>query len=309
MNRCFFLFLPCLLALGLAACQPEASNREGSALPAVKHLIIVGVDGLSPDGILQAETPAIDELMASGASSLHARGVMPTSSSPNWGSMICGAGPEQHGITANGWKPDSAKVKGTMTDAQGYFPSIFDLLRQQRPESTIGVVHDWSGFASLFQNASVDRIEDTPGPDTTMLVAIDYLRSEQPELTFIHLDHVDHAGHQEGHGTPAYYEAVTHADHLIGQLIEALKTEGLWASTHLIVTSDHGGVGKGHGGATMAELEIPWIIHGPGVLAGKQLATPINTYDTAATVAWLFGLTVPTAWIGKPVMDAFADMQ
>ena len=35
--------------------------------------------------------------------SIHARGVIPTVSSPNWASMIMGAGPEQHGITSNDW--------------------------------------------------------------------------------------------------------------------------------------------------------------------------------------------------------------
>ena len=75
--------------------------------------------------------------------------------------------------------------------------------------------------------------------------------------------------------------------------------------TVLIVTSDHGGVGKGHGGATMAEIEIPWIIAGPGVTPAKELTSFVNIYDTAATVAHVFGLTAPDCWIAKPVLEAF----
>lgn len=56
---------------------------------------------MSPAGIAQADTPVLDSLMAVGAWTMHARGVMPTSSSPNWASMIMGAGPEWHGITTN----------------------------------------------------------------------------------------------------------------------------------------------------------------------------------------------------------------
>jgi arylsulfatase A-like enzyme len=55
----------------------------------------------------------------------------------------------------------------------------------------------------------------------------------------------------------------------------------------------------------MGEIEIPWIIAGPGVATGKELATPVNTYDTAATVAYLFGLKPPECWIARPVVEAF----
>jgi predicted AlkP superfamily pyrophosphatase or phosphodiesterase len=49
--------------------------------PGVEHVVVIGVDGLSPDGIRKAETPHLHRLMKSGASTLHARGVMPTVSS------------------------------------------------------------------------------------------------------------------------------------------------------------------------------------------------------------------------------------
>lgn len=62
-----------------------------------KHVVVIGIDGLSPRGIEMADTPHIDALVASGAHTWKARGVFPTKSSPNWASMIMGAGPEQHG--------------------------------------------------------------------------------------------------------------------------------------------------------------------------------------------------------------------
>jgi hypothetical protein len=67
----------------------------------------------------------------------------------------------------------------------------------------------------------------------------------------------------------------------------------------------HGGKDKGHGGPTMGEIEIPWIISGPGVLAGREIRSYVNTYDTAATIAHIFGLKTPSCWIGKPVLEAF----
>ena len=77
-----------------------------SQVPGVKHVVIIGCDGMSPDGIQKAKTPIIDGLIMNGAHTMHARAVMPTSSSPNWSSLIMAAGPEQTGITSNGWRPD-----------------------------------------------------------------------------------------------------------------------------------------------------------------------------------------------------------
>ncbi len=278
----------------------------GEPVPGVDHVVIIGVDGLSPDGILKAPTPNLHRLMKGGASTLHARGVMPTVSSPNWASMIMGAGPEQHGVTSNDWEPGKSPIAPTAVGPRGTFPTIFGLLRAQRPSSRIACFHDWEGFGRLFQRDDADVVEHPKGPQKTTERAVAYLKEERPQFTFIHLDHVDHAGHTHGHGTPEYYQSVAEADRLIGLVLEGLKEAGIAEKTVVLVTSDHGGKGKGHGGATMAEIEIPWILHGPGVAVGKELATPVNTYDTAATVATIFGLDVPGCWIARPVAEAFA---
>jgi predicted AlkP superfamily pyrophosphatase or phosphodiesterase len=143
------------------------------------------------------------------------------------------------------------------------------------------------------------------GPEQTTDRAIAYLKQKQPEFTFIHLDHVDGAGHDHGHGTPQYYKAVAEADRLIGLVLEGLKEAGMAENTVVLITADHGGKGKGHGGATMDEIEIPWIVTGPGVAKGKELTTHVNTYDTAATIAYVFGLKTPDCWIARPVVEAF----
>ncbi len=276
-----------------------------SQVPGVNHVVIIGCDGMSPDGILKAKTPSMDNLIQRGAYTLRARGVMPTSSSPNWASMIMGAGPEQHGITSNSWRPDKFEIAPTAVGTGGIFPTIFSVLREQQPSAVIACFHDWSGFGGLFEREALDIVEDTDGPVNTTERAVAYFKAKQPNLTFIHLDHIDLAGHKYGHGTPEYYQSVEEADRLIGETVRGLETAGMLEQTILIITSDHGGVGKGHGGATMAEIEIPWIIAGPGVVSEKKLRSFVDTYDTAATVAHIFGLTAPDCWIAKPVLEAF----
>lgn len=282
---------------------PQNSHAQ-SALP---HVIVFGLDGLSPDGIRHAKTPNFNRLMKAGAWSLHARGVMPTSSSPNWASMIMGAGPEQHGVTSNDWETNLFTIAPIIVGPGNMFPTIFSLLREQKPNSVNVSFYDWDGFGRLFERRMVNVAENCKGPTNTVLRAIQQLQTQRPNLMFLQLDHVDHAGHTYGHGTPEYYDSVEVADQLLGQLIEALEKGGWWKDTIILITADHGGVKKGHGGATMAEIEIPWIIAGPGIVTGKEITHPVYTYDTAATLARIFEVKTPAAWIGRPVSEALVS--
>ena len=295
------VLVACLAAYFSFVIGDEAAGQVAGA----QHVVVIGVDGLSPDGIRKAATPHLHQMMKAGACTLHARAVMPTVSSPNWASMIMGAGPEQHGVTTNDWQPNKFEIAPTAVGSAGTFPTIFGLLRSQRPSSRIACFHDWEGFARLFEQNAADIVEHPKGPEQTTDRAIAYLKQKQPEFTFIHLDHVDGAGHDHGHGTPQYYKAVAEADRLIGLVLEGLKEAGMAKNTVVLITADHGGKGKGHGGATMGEIEIPWILTGPGVATGKELTTHVNTYDTAATIAYVFGLKTPDCWIARPVVEAF----
>ena len=178
-------------------------------------------------------------------------------------------------------------------------------MREQRPTAVIACFHDWDGFGRLVERGAPSVIEHGEGPTNTMARAIACLCARQPNFLFIHLDHVDHAGHTRGWNSREYIAAVEAADRLIGQAIDALSEVGMTKRTVVLITADYGGKGKKHGGMTMDEIEIPWILWGSGVAHGKELKTHVNIYDTAPTIAYALGLKTPDCWIGKPVIEAF----
>jgi hypothetical protein len=268
------------------------------------HVIVIGVDGLSVDAIQSAPTPRIHELMARAAWTLDARGVMPTLSSPNWESVIGGAPPEQHGITSNGYFRPLVEFAPACRDVEGKFPTILGVLRDQKPASRIAVFHEWGGFANLLERRGPDVIRHESSGARTLAAALGYWTESHPSLLFIHLDGVDHAGHQTGWFSANYYRAVTEADAYVGQVLDEIGREEAWDSTFVLVTSDHGGTRHGHGHNSLAEILIPWILAGPGVLPGR-ISTPVNTYDTAATLAWIYAVETPACWTGRPVLAAF----
>ena len=289
-------------ALALVAGLAYSAHAQ---LPGVEHVLLIGVDGLSPAGIDAAPTPVMDALIRSGARTFTARAVFPTSSSSNWASMVTGAGTEQHGITANDWQRTDRAIRPADTGLEPIFPTIFGQLRRQQPSATIHVIYHWSDFGRLYERSAADLDRPAPTQQVAAEVAAESLKTAKPTLTFVHLDHVDGAGHRFGWETPPYLSAVAEADTLIGQMLAALDAAGTRDSTLIIITSDHGGLNKSHGGETMQELEIPWIISGPGVAKGREIARSVNTTDTAATIAHALGFTLSDAAIGRAVTEAF----
>lgn len=292
--------------------QTNTQLRRGKVLKEKPTTVfLIGIDGLSVDGLTKANTPTMDMFVKIGASSLKARGVMPTSSGPNWGSMLLGAGPEQHGITSNGWRVNDYSIEATIKDGDGFFPSVFDMIKKEDSKSKLGVFHEWGTIRDLFNTKVLHHIEKTGEMNESLDKAFAYFKKERPKFVFVHLDAVDGAGHKFGHGSAEYYQEIERIDNALGSFYEKLnalnKEEG--TVVNILVTSDHGGVGTSHGGSTMEEIIIPWILVGPNVKRGHTIEQPINTYDTPATILRLLDADrhIPIQWTGKPVLEAIKN--
>lgn len=288
-------------ACWLVSCTEKSDKPPGG----IAHVIVIGVDGLSPDGIRQAPTPVLDSLIAAGAVKWKARTVLTSASSQNWASMLMGAGPEVHGIIDNDWEIDNHALPPVVSEKDGRFPTIFSLLKAKHPDAETGSVYHWSGFGRLYQKEAVDFDRNLKTEDSTTAVFADYIRASKPVLGFMHLDHVDHAGHHYGHGTAGYYASVAKTDSLVGQIVDALHDAGMAGSTLLMIVSDHGGIGQGHGGFTPQETEVPLILSGPGIRKGYEIQQLVMVYDYGATIAYALGLQPPYEWTGRPVKAAF----
>jgi len=292
--------------LSFAAISSLCFGQKQNEKPqGIEHVIVIGVDGLSPDGIKKGKSPVLHKMIENGAVNWQVRTVLTSASSQNWASMIMGAGPEQHGIIDNDWEIDKHTLPPIVQEADGRFPTIFSIFHQANPKAEVGVVYHWDGFGRLFQKNAVDYDKRFGTEDSTATDFIQYIKTKKPALGFVHFDHVDHAGHHGGHGTAEYYQSVAKADSIIGKILDGLKDAGIMDKTLVIVWADHGGVGKGHGGATPQEAEIAGIFYGKDVKKGYTIQQQVYTYDLASTIAFVLGLQQPYAWIGRPVKPAF----
>jgi hypothetical protein len=279
---------------GPAQIMGEDAELMVSCQTPIRHVIVLGIDGFGGHFVGEVATPRMDALREESVWTLAMQNGLPTSSSTNWMSMIGGSTPDQHGVLDNGWQPGDSTPP----------PTLFATFRAANPDAKIGVFHDWADFYRLVENDVTDIITHPGDELETMEAALSWIVAERPELTFIHLDHVDHAGHFNTWGSPAYHEAGELADSLLGELIDELIEFDLWPYTALIVSADHGGVGLAHGADTPQERPIPFIVRRPQG-PSSQITREVRVWDIAATVLELLEVEAPADWVGRPVDEVF----
>lgn len=272
-----------------------------------KHVILIGMDGWGAYSVPKAEMPNVKMLMESGCYTLEKRTVLPSSSAPNWAAMFMGVGTELHGYTT--WGSQKPELPSRVVVKHNIFPTLFQVCRDQRSDAEIGVLYEWDGIKYLVDTLSLSHHAQAPtdGLESEALcsMAEKYIRDSRPTLLAVCFDNPDHVGHSEGHDTPEYYAALKKLDSYIGRIIEAAKQAGTWDDTIIVLTSDHGGVGKGHGGISTLEMETPFIIAGKGIRAGGKFNESMMQFDVAATIAYALGLKQPQVWTGRPMTQVF----
>ena len=270
-------------------------------------VVLIAIDGWGAFSVPKAKIPHIRSVMERGCYTLHDRSVLPSASAINWASMFMGAGPEMHGY--NTWgssKPDFPSIE---IGPYGIFPAITGVLRAHDPEMRMCVMYEWPTIGALIEGGAVDVSRNVPYDDThgeaITSQFINCLDSLRPEFSIIVYDSPDHDGHASGWASPQYMEALHTLDGYIARIIEATKRLGMYDDTVFIVTADHGGTGTGHGSTSMEEMQTPFVIFGPGVKRGYEITSAVMRYDTAPTIAYIFGAACPDVWRGKAVREAF----
>ena len=288
------------MALLAVACT--ATEKKETRAP---HVIIIGLDGWGSWCMEKGEAPFIREMMKEGSWTLNKRVVLPSISGANWAAMMNGTPVESSGITNNDTTPTFKPLFLTEHHAQ---PTFFHLMAQQQPERETGVVCEWGDFLNYADTLCLDyyeRIDDPEGhPDAIVDASVKYIKEKKPDLCFIHIDALDHMGHAYGQGSDEYYAELPKVDDRVRRIVEGVKAAGIYDDCIIMITSDHGHEGTGHGGHSQLEIETPFVVWGKGIKKDYEITETLIQYDIAATVAKVFSLEVPQSWRGK-AMEVF----
>jgi len=275
------------------------------------HVFLIGLDGWGSYSMPKANMPTIKRMVENGAYTLSAMNVFPSVSAPNWESMFTGSNPVFHGYTGNtGRIPTFQPV---IVDEYGYFPNIFTLIKNLRPNCKIASFYEWSGIEDLYPSSVTDKhqnISDLSSNFNAVDVITDYIETIKDEpltFTFIHFDGADHMGHSIGFNTLEYYEMLNSIDGLINKIENATVANGMADNTLFIFSADHGGINKGHGGNTREEREVPIIFYGKNIKMGFIITESMNICDITPTISALFGISKPGVWLGNSFYDTIKE--
>ena len=264
------------------------------------RVLFIGLDGLSSYALRNgAEMPTFRRLMKEGASSLAGRTVIPSASAPNWASMFMCAPPSRHGVIENALVP---KIPPVALDANGRFPDFFRAFRVADPSAKIGFVYEWSMLPAYLDTNACDFVTRAISFNGDIR---DFIAKARPDLMAIIINHPDDVGHSIGWNTPAYFAELPRLDGILKDILDCYGRNGLLEDTLVIVTSDHGGIGKKHGGTSIEEMERPIVLWGKGIRPGVEIRPGSMPEDVGRTIAAALGVEPSALWGGRVLEEAF----
>jgi len=283
------------------------SSGSPAAEP-VKKALYIGIDGTRFDAVEKAATPSLDALVANGVHSptcliLGERYQKnDTISGPGWSSILTGVWADKHGVHDNSFNGRKYET----------FPHYFARLKAVRPDAKTASFVTWKPIAEYitsaadvneqFEEKAKGSVEDYDRYDTQATdAAVKHLSEANPDAVFLYLGQVDVAGHTHGFhpSVPEYLAAIERADKLVGRALAAVKSRKTFASEDwlIVVTSDHGGQGKGHGGGHKIPeiLNSFLIVSGPAAGRGS-FDEQVYLVDAPITVLAHLGVKPKDEW-------------
>lgn len=305
-----------LMLSSLAAhAGPGASNPYNG-----RRVLVVGIDGLHAGALKQqvetGHAPNIAGLVANGTVTwtAHAGGTLggstqqPTISGPGWTSIMTGMWTDRHHVVGND-SPAYNQPGTTGSYLVDQAPHFGLRLDQAKPGTFVSSITSWNWIEDYLiagQPTVVDYHTKGIGSSYALrdsdvtAKAVAHLGSADPDVLFLHFDQCDGAGHSYGFSptVPNYMNAIEAVDGLIGNVLSAINARAGHTSENwlVILTSDHGGTtGGGHGGQSVEERTIPFIVSGGGVPVAVSTASPGQAAVPATLMRYL-GVSIPSAW-------------
>jgi predicted AlkP superfamily pyrophosphatase or phosphodiesterase len=280
----------------VAPAQGASENRMKAQ---ANRVILIVIDGCRPDALKSAATPNISRLMSRGAYTLAAKTVTPSDTLPVHFSIFTSLTPAAHNVLTN---------RGQIAPSPGA-TSIVDLAK--RASKTASAFYNWEQLAELFPPGILNYSQymanalREDGDREIAEAAAGHITGTKPDFCFIFFGRLDEVGHRFGFMSHDYLQGVEQADRAVGLLLTALERANLMDHYHVILQSDHGGIGTQHREAVPEVMTVPWVAAGPDIREGHLIKSSVSVLDTAPTSARLLGIPPHPDWQGTAVGEIF----
>ncbi len=242
-------------------------------------VLLISVDGLKPEAVFHAQEhglklPNLARLAADGASSPGVRGILPTVTYPSHTTLVTGASPAKHGISANTtfdpfnkndkgwyWYAEDIKVPtlwyaahaAGLSTASIYWPVTVgapidfnlpqiwrtgtpDDLKLQRALSTPGLEQELTATLGRYPGGMEETVEFD---EIRARFAVRIIETRHPAFMTVYLTGLDTEQHASGPFSAASNAVLQRLDALVGQLRESAERSAP-GRAYVCVVSDHG---------------------------------------------------------------------
>ncbi len=300
--HCFMLLAVWLATSVAVIATPPDSGRA--------VVIWISIDGVRPDYLDRAETPAFDRLRAEGAWSSGLAPVFPSLTFPNHASQATGVLPGQHGIVMNSFYDRAA---GREFNFPGHprllqaEPIWITAERQGRRTAVFDWVHSYGEYAGTTPAYHADHFRGALSDRERLQLVLDAWQldtgSDQPlQLLMGYMMTPDAVGHQYGPDSPEIDETMAQADAELGVFLDEAITlfderRDPHDQLYVLVTSDHG----------MSEVHTvvnPYLLSG---LSREEADSSAAELVTSGNVAQLYLLEADDAATRRAWADTIVE--
>lgn len=266
------------LIIVLFGCNTQKTNK----------VLIIGIDGCKPDVLEATISPNIDKLVQNGCYTYQAKTDPISSSGICWTSMLTGVWHEKHNVTSNAYKnPNIAE-----------FPHIFKRIKEKDPSLKTYSIVNWEPIHKIIKDGEANVVETYSPDEKVTEQVVNVLQNDNPDILFVQLDDVDHAGHEFDYklDSPGYVKAIQVADKQVGLMVDAVRQRKTYAQENwlILVSTDHGGSNFGHGKDIPEHTTIFYIASGESAKKGEL--NNVNVVDVAVTALHHLGIKVKQDW-------------
>ena len=269
---------------GTASAQTSSCQTSLSK----KKVLLMGLDGVRAD-VAMLPLPNIHRLQSIGTYSWWAdvQSSATAVSGPCWCSIFTGVEASKHKVGSN----------NDLNDCVSY-PTVFKLVKDTFGKKVA---------ASVSWDPLIDDIIDYEDPSTldakflgdlddeaVAAKAEQWIKEDLYDFIFVALDGPDEEGHETGFDgyNSAYQNSVLNADMWVGKWLDAVLEVSDGEEWLLIVVSDHGGEGTGHGASNAENRKVPLIVasNSPQVQIGEvTIDDPGSNMDVLSTIMYFLG--------------------
>ena len=291
-----YLFLPIIFLILIFACEKTSNDcclfstiSELDTSKVNRKVLVLGIDGIRSDAMMQNNAPFMFALSNDADvyfTDSHITESI-TYSGPNWSSILTGVHYNKHGVSDNGFDNPNYDT----------YPTFFDYIESVDSTINTASIVNWTPINTHILSSCTDFSPELPVQDIEVFEQVqDLLVNDAPfnaDMVFVHFDELDAAGHAFGFSSdvPEYSATLNTIDSYVENIFNIINTKRINGEDWLVmIVSDHGGDGTGHGDAQNPYINQTILIaQHPNLIFKNQHSS--NQCDLAPTILKFLGIS------------------